>query len=310
MQIFNLGVAWCWEYDKDLVIDLEKECLQRGVSIYRIAFYNLKETIEKIESGELNFNLFFDRASDLDADFDDLVFLAKRKGIKMINDIDRAIWATDKATMHLEFLSAGIDVPYTLILSPHEVNPELTLSKSDLDKIGIPFVIKPACGGCGDGVILDADSWEDIKLARKDFPDDKYLVQGKIVPKMINGQRAWFRVYYSCGEVFCCFWDDQTKIANLLYKDQIDEKVYSEIENIIGKIAQISHLDLFSTEIALSHSNKLIVIDHVNDQIDLRKKSQHYDGVPDEVVHNIVFSLVTHTQRTIAQEKSNLRVSQ
>lgn len=297
MEIFNLGVAWCWEYDYDFICDLEKECLKRGLSIYLIAPHNLEETIKKLKSFKLHFDLFFDRASDQDESFEELVDLIYQKDIKMINDFNQTVWAIDKATMHLEFLSHQINVPYTFILSPYEEKKELEISEKDLTKIKKPFVIKPACGGCGEGVIVDACGLDDIKSARKDYELDKYLVQEKINPFQINGKRAWFRVFFCCGRIFPCFWDDQTKIASLLKPEDVGEKTYSEIENIIKKIAKISKLDLFSSEIALNNCGKLIVIDHVNDQIDLRKKSKHFDGIPDEVVWMITSSLVDYVER-------------
>jgi hypothetical protein len=219
--------------------------------------------------------------------------------VRMINDVDKALWASDKATMHLEFLTHGINVPYTIILPPYEENPDLDFIP--LEKVGKPFVIKPACGGCGDGVVLDARSLEDIQIARQEYENDKYLVQEKIIPVGIGKKRAWFRVFYACGEVLPCWWDDQTRIADVLSPSQIDEKIYLEIEHIVRKIASISNLDLFSTEIVLTSSENLLVIDHANDQVDLRKKSSHFDGIPDEVVDRIVTSMVDWVQRYVSR---------
>ena len=299
MQVFDLAIAWCWKYDADFIFQMDRECGRRGVFSYLIHPHNLFETMHKMDSGELGFTVFFDRASDQEEDFEGLVDLMKSCRVKMINDEERASWACDKATMHLEFLSHGINLPYTIILPPFDENPNL--DSIPLAKLGKPFVIKPACGGCGDGVVLDAQSTEDIQRARQEFSDDKYLVQEKIVPAQIEGRRAWFRVFYVCGEVLPCWWDDQTKIADVLSPSQVNQRMYSKIERITGKIASICGLDLFSTEIALNSSEKLLVIDHVNDQVDLRKKSAHFDGIPDEVVDRIVGSLVDWVHRDVSQ---------
>ena len=309
MKDFDLSVAWCWEFDKDLVGELDYICQKKGLSVYLIHPQNLKESLRNIELELLNFKVFFDRASDQQDEFEELLELVKSKGIRMINDKDHLKKATDKASMHLESISAGIWAPYTFILSPYEKQPELNFDqkqkKDILDKVGIPFVIKPACGGSGEGVVTNATGWEDIDKARMEFPEDKYLIQQKITPttifslKMHSQKRAWFRVFYVCGEVILCFWDDQTQIADTLKKEDVGEKIFSEIENIVLKIADISKLELFSTEIAMDSSGKLLVIDHVNDQVDLRKKSKYQDGIPDEVVSQIV--------NRIADWVSNLR---
>ena len=299
MQVFDLAIAWCWKYDADFIFQMDRECGRRGVFSYLIHPHNLFETMHKMDSGELGFTVFFDRASDQEEDFEGLVDLMKSCRVKMINDEERASWACDKATMHLEFLSHGINLPYTIILPPFDENPNL--DSIPLAELGKPFVIKPACGGCGDGVVLDAQSTEDIQRARQEFSDDKYLVQEKIIPDQIEGRRAWFRVFYVCGEVLPCWWDDQTKIADVLSPSQVNQRMYSKIERITGKIASICGLDLFSTEIALNSSEKLLVIDHVNDQVDLRKKSAHFDGIPDEVVDRIVGGLVDWVHRQVSQ---------
>lgn len=298
MQIFDLAIAWCWKYDADFIFQMDKECGKSGLFSYLIHPHNLFETMHKIDSREMGFKVFFDRASDQEEEFKRLVDLMKTCQVKMVNNVDRALWSSDKATMHLEFLTGGINVPYTIILPPYEENPKL--DTLPLEKVGKPFVIKPACGGCGDGVILDAQSIHDIQIARREYKNDKYLIQERIIPVQIGKRRAWFRVFYVCGEVLPCWWDDQTTIADVLRPSQIDEKIYFEIERIIRKIASISELDIFSTEIALTSSEKLLVIDHVNDQVDLRKKSLYLDGIPDEVVDRIVTSLVDWVQRYVA----------
>jgi hypothetical protein len=299
LQIFDLAIAWCWKYDADFIFQIDKECGKRGLFSYLIHPHNLFETMHKLNSGEMGYKVFFDRASDQEEEFEELVDLMKTCRVRMVNDVDRALWSSDKATMHLEFLTGGINVPYTIILPPYEENPDL--DSIPLEKVGRPFVLKPACGGCGDGVVLDAQSIHDIQIARREYKEDKYLVQEKIIPVRIGKRRAWFRIFYVCGKVLPCWWDDQTKIAEVLDPSQVDEKIYFEIERIIRKIATISKLDIFSTEIAFTSSEKLLVIDHVNDQVDLRKKSSHFDGIPDEVVDRIVISLVNWVQRYVSR---------
>jgi hypothetical protein len=295
VQTYDLAIAWCWKYDADFVSQLDSQCVRRGFSPYLIHPHNLFETMSRMERGELGFKVFFDRASDQEEDFEQLVDMMLNQGVRMINDVDRATWAVDKATMHLEFLSNGIHVPYTIILPPWDERSDL--DSIPLDRVGMPFVIKPACGGCGDGVVLDVRTIDDIQAARQQFPYDKYLVQEKITPMQMDGRRTWFRVFYACGEVLPCWWDDQTKIADLLSPSGIGQKTHSNMIRIMRKIAKISELDLFSTEIAQVPENKLLVIDHVNDQVDLRKKSSHLDGIPDEVVDRIVVNLVNWVEK-------------
>jgi len=305
MEEFDLGVAWCWEFDKEMVSELERYIHQKGLTIYQIAPYNLEETLGRLQNNQLKFKLFLDRASDQNEEFERLIQLVKTLGIKMLNDFDKALWSADKATMHLEFLSAGIEVPYTLILSPFEQEPDLRVE--NLEKVGIPFVLKPAHGGSSEGVVMDAKGVEDIIKAREEFWEDKYLIQQKINPTEISGKRGWFRVFYSCGNVAICWWNDLTRLSEPFFPEQIDQKIYMNMEELTKKIAGVCGLDLFSTEIALAENNKLVVVDYVNDQCDLRKKSLHYDGIPDEVVQKVLTSLTEYVDFYVkSQFKENL----
>ena len=58
-------------------------------------------------------------------------------------------------------------------------------------------------------------------------------------------------------------------------------------------IKKVCKLDFFSSEIAINNSDKLIVVDYVNDICDMRPQSLAYDGVPDIVIDNIINSLAS-----------------
>ncbi len=59
------------------------------------------------------------------------------------------------------------------------------------------------------------------------------------------------------------------------------------------KIYGVCGLDFFSTELAINSENKLVVIDYVNEMCDMRLKSKHYDGVPDNIVEQIAAQIAS-----------------
>ena len=59
------------------------------------------------------------------------------------------------------------------------------------------------------------------------------------------------------------------------------------LTTIAKKIREVCRLDFFSTEIAVTRDNRFVVVDYVNDICDMRVQSQHYDGVPDQVLLDI-----------------------
>lgn len=306
METCHLAIAWCWEYDADFISHVDQECCGRGIRSYLIHPDNLSESLRRIQDGELRFRIFFDRASDQQEAFDKLVQVIQHQRARMINDADRLKLAIDKAAMQKRLSSEGIDVPQTFVLPPWY--RRLRIESLPTESLGIPFVVKPATGGCGDGVVKDARSVQDVQKARQMFPRDRYLLQERIEPTQIGVRRAWFRVFFAFGEVLPCWWDDQTKKADALSPLDVDDKTYSGITAIMRKTARICKLELFSTEIALTPKGELLVIDPVNDQVDLRKKSSHMDGVPDQVVDRIALNLVGWVEKLVKRRLKHNQV--
>ncbi|MGB9592399.1 MAG: hypothetical protein ACPL1K_07765, partial [Candidatus Kryptoniota bacterium] len=241
-----------------------------------------------------------DRASDVDDNCEELVNLLHHRHRYIINDPKQIKHASDKASMHLEFITAGIFVPYTIIISPYNRQREVKLSLSELARLGRPFIIKPAnTTGGGIGVVTGAESLQDVIETRQHNRDDKYLLQEKIEPMIINGRRAWFRSFYACGKVFEVWWDDLTHVYERVTDSDYREYKLHEVSALTEKIHNVCGLDFFSTEVALTSNGKFIVIDYVNEMPDMRLKSLNYDGVPDNVVVDICRELAKGISRAV-----------
>ncbi|MBN2372932.1 hypothetical protein JXL19_03995 [bacterium] len=290
----DLGIAWKWEYDNDFVHILNEESIQNNIQSYIIHKYNLQETKDKIDSGAIKFHSFLDRASDEDKDFIPLIESIKGKFHQcwFLNDSYHSTKSSDKSIMHFELAESGINVPHTIIIPSFQEKPEIDLNDIG-EKIGLPFIIKPALtSGGGIGVIKNAQAETDIECARKSNPAISYLLQQQISPAFLDGKRAWFRAYYVLGNVLVCWWDDQTHIYNRLSMEDENRFNLHELRTLTRSIARISRLEFFSTEIALEQSGRFIVIDYINDICDMRLKSRHFDGVPDDVVFEIAGIIV------------------
>lgn len=288
MPTSTLCLAWNWEYDHGFARLLEAACAERGLSLLQVTPDNLESTLAGLSSGEISFHAILDRASDSDARFQPLVAHAINTGAFQINPQKQSRWAWDKATMHLEFISHGLQTPYTIILSPQVEQPDLP--DLDLSSFGGCFNIKPAVGGGGWGVVMKAASCEQIRLARAEYPAEKVLVQAHIEPAILDGRPAWFRVIVCDGAVYPCWWDTQTHIYTRLTAEDSTRFGLGELKQVARRIARLCQLHLFSTEIALA-DDKLVVTDYVNDPIDLRLLSEAADGVPDAIVVNIAARL-------------------
>lgn len=290
-----LGIAWEWEYDRAFVQALECACTAAGLATYVVAPANLAQATAEYREGALHFDCYLDRGSDALKEFVPLAQLVAQSGSRVINNFKAVQAAMDKATMHLEFMTAGLNVPFTIILSPYSHQPDLEIK--DIEKLGKPFIIKPAVGGGGIGVVTEARSFQDVMQARSSQNRQKYLLQRKIQPVLLAKRRAWFRAYYVLGETFLVWWNDVTHIYSELNATEEREFYLSPMRDIVTKIAQISGLDFFSAEIALTSDDKFVVVDYVNEVCDMRLQSQHEDGVPDRLVHDIVAVIVAFVQK-------------
>jgi hypothetical protein len=195
--------------------------------------------------------------------------------------------------MHLEFLSRGIHVPYTIIISPYTHRKEVELSLSELALLGRPFIIKPAnTTGGGIGVVLGAESLKDVLETRQHHKNDKYLLQEKVIPIELDHHRGWFRVFYAFGTVLPCWWNDLTHIYEELTPKEEEAFGLQPLRSVAITIQQICGLDFFSTEIAMTPNDKFVVVDYVNEMCDMRLRSSHSDGVPDQIVLSVADALV------------------
>jgi len=307
MNSYDLCLAWNWEYDHDFVVLLEAACQSRGVSLLQITPDNLADLIAPLTNQEIVFRFFCDRASDTDNRFDPIVQWARDFALYRINPDERARRTWNKVNVHLTFSSAGLQTPDTIILPSYEEQP--VLPPIDLGPLGRSFMIKPAHGGGGEGVISGATCLSEVLSARQEYPNDEYLLQAQVVPANFGPYPAWFRVIYCAGSAHPSLWDPLTHVYTPVTFLQEDRHRIDSLHEVTVFIASICGLDLFSTELCLTADDRLVVVDYINDPIDLRLQSRAFDGVPDEIVHDIVGSLATlvadHCQPSIEGERSD-----
>lgn len=325
MRLYDLCLAWNWEHDADFVRILDSACAARGRTLLDVSARNLRELLPLLSERSAGFRLFLDRASESDSSYLPLVDAAKLLGARRLNPRELADRAYDKAAMHAAFLAGGIPVPQTAILPPLSAQPDLP--PIDLSPFNGRFAVKPALGGGGEGVVVEISTPEQIQSARRGFPDQQYLLQEHVTPKIVDGLPAWFRVIYCLGEVFVNFWDTTTHVYTPVRVGAVgavgaavlgdcpaeggamgghvgppqpdppqpnpSQRPFSEnLRGIARQIASICRLDLFSTEIAWTEDDRLLVVDYVNDPIDLRLQSRAADGVPDFIVERIAARIV------------------
>jgi hypothetical protein len=287
---YDLCVVWNWEYDIDFINLLEKVCKANNLTLLQITPKNSENIHKSLIAGEVSFLTYLDRGTDVDLRFMPFVKWVREHGIFSINPYENASRSCDKALMHPDFIYNGLYTPYTIILPSFIDQP--VVSEVDLKLIGESFIIKPAHGSGGEGVVLKATTLSQVLEVRKEHPNDKYLLQANIVPCELNSHPAWFRVLYCGGHVYLNWWNPCTKIYFPVTESEEKEYPLAHLRTITSAISRISGLNLFSTEIAFTADSLYVVIDYVNDPLDLRIQSKAADGVPDKIANSIAENIV------------------
>ncbi len=295
MSHYDLCLAWNWEYDRDFAHLLESACARVGRTFFSVTTENLDSALAGLASGEISFASFLDRASESDLRFQPLVDRARQANVFRINPQELTVWSADKATMHLEFVSRGLDTPHTILLSPFHEQPGLP--PLDLSPLGGRFAIKPASLGGGEGVVLEATSLEQVLSVRQQHPHEKYLLQAQVTPQVLEDRPAWFRVLVCDGAVYPCWWDQRTHVYARVTAEERFRFGLRGLTEVARRITGVCRLGLFSTEVALTADGRFLVVDYVNDPVDLRLQSKAADGVPDAFVENIAGRLARLAER-------------
>ncbi len=286
MQVFDLCLAADWEQDRGFLEAVEGGAQRRGRSTYVVWPPILEQTLERLRRGELSFRFLLDRASTTSEEYLELYRVLAP--VACLDDPRTMLWASDKATMHLEFLAAGIPVPWTLIIDPFQLTAHPPLGQEELSRLGSPFYIKPAnTSGGGQGVVADARCLEQVLEARKEYGRDKYLIQEKIVPLEAEGRRFWLRAFYTCGLVHLTWWHDLSHRYRRVEGEEVERFGLQPVSGIVERIASACRLRFFSTEVVFDARGRFVVVDYVNEACDLRRQSATPDGVPDDIVAQI-----------------------
>ncbi len=238
-----------------------------------------------------------------DEPFHKLVRLAAEKHVQIIDPPDTARAAFDKARLHAPLIGCGIHVPYTVFV-PRDQIGQFPLSPEHREALGTPFVIKPSMGYGRRGVIMDATSEADLAKSAAGWSDANYLLQRRIIPKQLNGSPAYFRVFFVFNSLWVTWWNCYTDHYRLVTPQEATDFGLKPLEEITRQIAALTHMNFFSSEIALVESGEFIVIDYMNDQCHMLSQSADpQKGVPDEVVTAIAARLVSASKELIQSRR-------
>ena len=230
-----------------------------------------------------------------------LVRLAAERNVQVIDHPDRALEAFDKARLHPRLAAAGVNVPYTVLVSREEA-ATFQLTADQRAQLGSPFVVKPALGYGRKGLVMDATDEGAITRSIEGFANGHYLLQKKITPRQLNGAPAYFRVFYVFGSIWCLWWNCFTDQYRVVAPQEASDLELKPLDETVRQIAALTGMTFFSSEIAQTEAGAFVVIDYVNDQCHmLSQTASPQTGVPDDVVTAIARRLVEGAKSLIGR---------
>ena len=220
-----------------------------------------------------------------------LAYEVKEQGGVVIDDPELTAFSAHKAKLHDLLVQHQVPVPETIFVRNQDVG-SFRITKEIRNRVGVPFVVKPAWGDSGVGVIMDATSEYDLKMSHAQAPNsDAFLIQQQLKTKPLGDQMGWFRLYHICREVIPCWWNPETHEYQMVTPAQIKRYKLQPLRRIMRKIARVSQMKKFSSEICLNEDGKFYAVDYVNADPDMNPRSFYANGVPDEIVRHIVWLL-------------------
>jgi len=297
LETADLLVAYDWPYDAPFLALLDRHLRALGRTLVTVGPERLDSIALKLSQDDLIARSFLDRAADTDPSFIPLEAWAAEHVPVILNPPDdrRRIWK--KSNLHWEFIRAGVHTPHTLMIPSRNREPVIE-TPPDLSPLREPFAIKPDLGGGGWGVSLGARGWNEVEGARRDMPNDDLLLQELVEPVTLEGRRAWFRVFYVCGEVVACWWDDRTRVfGGTVTEEQRRRLGLDGLWDVIEVAARIARLQLFSTEIARRADGRWVAVDYANDPVDLRILGNAREGMPADAAERVAGALAAFVDR-------------
>ncbi len=287
MRIYDLVMTHKLDADDYFIHCVQQQCAAARLNFFLVEPLWVELFYESLQTGRLwprvllNMHSEHHQPQDI---FHRLVRLAAERNTQVIDPLDRALAAFDKGRLHPRLVAAGIPVPFTVVV-PNEQAASFELSEADRAALGAPFVIKPSMGYGRRGVVMDATSESELASSVAGWPDGNYLFQRRISPRDLEGSPAYFRVYYVFGSTWCAWWNPRQRQLSLVTAEEMTHFSLAPLCETIQKIATLTGMSFFSTEIAQTESGEFVVIDYVNDQCHMLSQTANPSiGVPDALV--------------------------
>jgi hypothetical protein len=304
-RVYDVVMTHNLDADEFFIHCVQRRCAERSLSFFLIEPVWVEAFHEALRADRVWARVLLNLHSEhhLPEDrFHRLVRMAGERGVQVVDPLEVALPAFDKARLHPRLVEAGFEVPDTLIVSREEAR-DGQLDAARLALLGSPFVIKPAMGYGRRGVILDAVGAEDLERSVAAWPDAHYLLQRLESVAELDGQPAYFRVFHVFGSIWSCWWNCHTDGYRRVTDEEERTHGLAVLGDLVRRVAALTGMRFFSSEIAMSAPGRFVLIDYVNDQCHMLSQGANPRmGVPNTVVAEIAGRLVDAAEGLINRQ--------
>jgi glutathione synthase/RimK-type ligase-like ATP-grasp enzyme len=296
MKTYEIGIGWSNSVDEIFVRLLESSLDKKKIVFREITFPTLARDFEAVINGELHFKTFIDRGSIDNPAFFVIADKLRERGARVVNDPRAVVRSASKADLYKLFRENNLPLPKVVLIQAQTARrkePDAKSFKRIADKLGVPFTLKLSYGGYENDVMLNASTESDVLDFEEDNRTEDILAQEYVVPAVMDGKIAWFRIIFVCGRVLPLWWDPQNRFYQEFGQSAAESDVAKNLEELTRSIAGLTGLDLFSTEIAIDTSGAYKIMDYANHPIDVNSRGNTPDGLPPKVLEKIVRYLVS-----------------
>jgi hypothetical protein len=281
---------------------LRQLCGQMGLTFFLVDDVWVAEFTNKLQSKEVAVRVLFDLTANqtiTDDPYLRLARLVKEHGGTVIDDPALTAEVAHKGHFHQRLVEAKVPVPDTIVVKREDIG-SFEVTRAIREKVGVPFVVKPAWGDSGVGVIMDGHYEEDLLESASQAPNsDAFLIQRRLNMKQLGSHAGWFRMFYICGEVIPCWWDPISHEYHLVTPSEIRRYKLTPLRRIMNSIARLSKMRKFTSEICMHTDGKFYAVDYINADPDMNPRSFYDNGVPDELVRHIVWLLFSEAMQIV-----------
>lgn len=301
-RVYDLVMTHKLDADDFFIHRVQQHCAERGLNFFLVEPLWVESFLAAWQRNAVWARVLLNMHSEHhlpDEIYHRLIRYAHQHGCQVIDPPDVALAAFDKAALHGRLIEAGLPVPPTIVVKREQVGA-FKLGAAEREMLGSPFVVKPGMGYGRRGVVLDATSEADVARSVGQWSDRHYLLQKRIVPRVNGTEPVYFRVYHVFGEIWICWWNCHNDNYRVMTPEE--ETVYGAeaLRELVRRVAKLTGMQFFSSEIAQTETGELVLIDYVNDQCHLlTQTASPGNGVPDALVAAIAQKLVASAHRLI-----------